>query len=86
MVEAFCQAVDIPFIESALSWETGGDQSAHSWWDSGSFHANLAKSTGLVAQPRRYVDLNGAPHRVRRVYRRMPPHYAHLHQHRIRVG
>ena len=85
MVEAFCDAVDIPFIEDALTWEAGGDPSAHSWWDGGSFHANLAKSTGLVAQPRRYVDLDGAPERVRRVHRRMLPHYQHLYQHRIRV-
>jgi len=85
MVEAFCQAVDIPFVESALRWEAGGDPSAHSWWDGGSFHANLAKSTGLVAQPRRYVDLDGAPERVRRVHRRMLPHYEHMHQHRIRA-
>ena len=85
MVEAFCDAVNIPFIEDALTWEAGGDPSAHSWWDGGSFHANLAKSTGLVAQPRRYVDLDGAPERVRRVHRRMLPHYQHLHQHRIRV-
>ena len=85
MVEAFCKAVGIPFIESALTWEAGGDPSAHSWWDGGSFHANLAQSTGLVAQPRRYVDLDGAPERVRRVHRRMLPHYEHLHQHRIRV-
>ena len=86
MVEAFCAAVDIPFIEEALSWEAGGDPAAHSWWDGGSFHANLAKSTGLVAQPRRYVDLDGAPERVRRVHRRMKPHYDHLYQHRIRIA
>lgn len=86
MVEAFCRAVDIPFIESALHWEAGGDPSAHSWWDGGSFHAKLAKSTGLVAQPRRYVDIEAAPERVRRVHRRMQPHYEHLYQHRIRLG
>ena len=86
MVEAFCNAVDIPFIEDALTWEAGGDPSAHSWWDGGSFHANLAKSTGLVAQPRRHADLDGAPERVRRVYRRMLPHYEHLHQHRVRIA
>ena len=31
IVEAFCQAVDIPFTASALSWEAGGGPSAHSW-------------------------------------------------------
>ena len=83
MTHRFCEAVGIPFIPEALSWEAGGDPAAHSWWDGGSFHANLSKSTGLVAQPRRYVDLDNTPERVRRVYRRMKPHYDHLLAHRL---
>ncbi len=83
ITEQFCEAVGIPFIESALSWEAGGDPSEHSWWDGGSFHANLAQSTGLVAQTRRYVELDKTPERVQRVHRRMQPHYAHLYKHRL---
>lgn len=82
---AFCDGVGIPFIEEALTWEAGGDPSAHSWWDGGSFHANLATSTGLKPQPRKYVDIENTPERVRRVYRRMKPHYDHLYQYRIRA-
>ena len=63
MVRKFCAAVDIPFMPHALSWDAGGDPSAHSWWDGGSFHANLSKSRGLRPQVRRYVDLNAAPQR-----------------------
>ncbi|MBT5571149.1 MAG: sulfotransferase family protein [Alphaproteobacteria bacterium] len=84
MVAAFCDAVDIPFIAEAMSWEPGGDPSAHSWWDGGSFHANLAQSTGLTPQVRRYIEVDDAPERVRRVHRRMKPHYDHLYQHRIK--
>ena len=62
-------------ILTSLRWEAGGDPSAHSWWDGGSFHANLAKSTGLVPQTRRYIDLKDAPERVRRVHAQMLPHY-----------
>lgn len=83
MVAAFCDAVGIPFLPAAMSWEPGGDPSAHSWWDGGSFHANLAQSTGLKPQARRYVEVADAPERVRRVHRRMKPHYDHLYQHRI---
>ncbi len=86
MTRVFCEAVGIPFLPEALSWEAGGDPSAHSWWDGGSFHANLAKSTGLQAQMRRYVDLENTPERVRRVYRRMLPHYQHLYRHRLRAS
>ena len=83
MTAAFCEAVGIPFIESALSWEPGGDPSEHSWWDGGSFHANLAQSTGLTPQKRKYVDLENTPDRVKRVYRRMMPHYQHLYENRL---
>ena len=83
MVEAFCDAVDIPFFPQALSWEPGGDPSEHSWWDGGSFHANLAQSTGLTRQARRYVELEDCAPRVRQVHRRMRPHYGRMHMHRI---
>ncbi len=86
MVRAFCDAVDIPFIEDALTWDPGGDPSEHSWWDGGSFHHNLANSTGLTPQKRRYVEIDAAPERVKQVHRRMKPHYDHLYRHRIRVG
>lgn len=85
ITRAFCAAVDIPFIAEALSWEAGGDPSAHSWWDGGSFHANLAQSTGLVPQQRQYVELENTPTRVQQVYRRMRPHYEHLHRHRLQA-
>ncbi|MEM9844999.1 MAG: sulfotransferase family protein [Pseudomonadota bacterium] len=83
MTRAFCEAVDIPFIEDALTWEPGGDPSAHSWWDGGSFHANLAASTGLTPQKRRYVALEDLPPRVAQINRRMRPHYERLYKHRI---
>ena len=83
IVRAYCDAVGIPFIESALSWEPGADTSAYSWWDGGSFHQNLRDSTGFSPQPRRYVELADASDRVRQVHRRMKPHYEKLRAHRI---
>ncbi|MBC6405965.1 MAG: sulfotransferase family protein [Rhodospirillales bacterium] len=83
MTRAFCAAVDIPFIAQALTWEAGGDPAAHSWWDGGSFHANLAQSTRLKPQTRRSVEIADAPERVRRVHRRMKPHYDHLYRNRL---
>ena len=85
MVEAFCQSVGIPFLAGALNWQAGGDPSAHSWWDGGSFHTNLAQSTELVTQPRHYMALEKLPERVRQVHRRMKPHYDRLHAHRVRL-
>ncbi|MCA0905962.1 sulfotransferase family protein [Ruegeria marisrubri] len=83
MTRAFCDAVGIPFIQEALTWEPGGDPSALSWWDGGSFHGNLAKSTGLAPQTRTHIDIADAPDRVKQVHRRMKPHYDHLYRHRL---
>ncbi len=85
MTRAFCEAVGIPFIPEALTWEPSGDLRAHSWWDGDSFHKNLATSTGLMPQKRKYVQLSDTPPRVQAVYRRMKPHYDHLFAHRITV-
>jgi len=85
MVEAYCDAVEIPFIADALTWEPGGDPAKHSWWDGGSFHQNLANSTGLKPQKSKHIEISDATERVRQVYRRMVPHYEHLYQYRIKV-
>ncbi|WP_420861888.1 sulfotransferase family protein [Algirhabdus cladophorae] len=83
MVQRFCAAVDIPYLPDALTWKPGADTGDYSWWDGGSFHANLRASTGLKPQVRRYVEVAEAPERVQRVHRRMKPHYDHLFQYRI---
>ena len=83
MVALWCEAVGIPFIESALSWEPGARDEV-SWWDGGSFHANLRNSDGLKPQKRKYVELQETPDRVKEVYAKMKPHYDHLYQHRLR--
>ena len=84
IVQKWCEAVGLPFIESALSWEPGARDEV-SWWDGGSFHANLRNSDGLKPQPRKsYIKIEEAPTRVQEVYERVMPHYEFLHQHRIR--
>ena len=82
VVALWCDAVGIPFLPEALRW-TPGPRDEVSWWDHGVFHANLRASDGLKRQPRRYVDLAGAPDRVRVVCDRMRPHYDHLYAHRL---
>jgi len=86
MTKAFCDAVGITFIEEALTWEADRNPSLHSWWDGGSFHEKLSKSTGLKSQKRNYIKIEEAPKRVRRIYNRMKPHYEHLLKYRIQVS
>ncbi len=83
MTKIFCGTVGIPFIEEALTWKVGSNLSQYSWWDGGSFHSNLSKSTGLKSQQRNYVKIQNAPIRVQSVYRRMMPHYQHLYKFRL---
>lgn len=83
MVACWCAAVGIPFLPETLTWEPGARDEV-SWWDGGSFHANLRGSDGLKPQPRRYVEIENTPARVQKVHARVRPHYDHLHAHRLR--
>ena len=82
IVNAYCDSVGIPYIEEALSWKPG-DRDEVSWYDGGSWHANLRDSDGLKPQPRRYIDISEAPDRVKEIYEEVLPHYEHLYSHRI---
>ncbi len=82
IVEAYCDAVGISYLEQALSWEPGERQEV-SWYDGGSWHANLRDSDGLKPQPRRYIDISDAPERVQEIYQEVLPHYEHLYRHRL---
>ena len=85
IVEAWCKAVGLPFIESALSWEPGARDEV-SWWDGGSFHANLRNSDGLKPQPRKsYINIDEAPARVQDVYERVLPHYEFMRKYTLSV-
>ncbi len=84
LVAAYCDAVNIPFMTAALSWEPG-DRSDVSWYDGGSWHANLRTSDGLKPQPRTYIEISDAPDRVQEIYHTVLPHYEAMHKHRLRV-
>lgn len=85
MTARFCDAVGIPFLKRALSWMPGGDPSAHSWWDGGSFHANL-ENPRASGPSRENTSRSPAPVRVQQVHRRMKPHNDHLCQHSIHLN
>ena len=83
LVALWCKAVGIPFLAEALSWEPGARDEV-SWWDGGSFHANLRNSDGLKPQSRsNYVDIERTPKRVREVHARVVPHYEHVYRYRL---
>ena len=83
MVALWCDAVGIPHLPEALHWKPGPRDEV-SWWDGGSFHANLRNSDGLKPQERRHIQIDHAPQRVREVYETCLPHYEHLFAFRLR--
>ena len=85
IVRAWCEAVGIPFLPDALSWEPG-DRSEVSWYDGGSWHANLRNSDGLKPQKRNAVDIHDAPNKVQEIYQVALPHYEYMHQYRLKAG
>ncbi|MEM7209928.1 MAG: sulfotransferase family protein [Pseudomonadota bacterium] len=85
IVNAWCDAVGIPFMPEALSWDPGA-RTEVSWYDGGSWHANLRDSDGLKPQPRKYTDISDAPDRVKEIYDIVLPHYEHMHAQRLTVS
>ncbi len=80
---AYCQATGIPFIPAALNWETE-TRDNYSWYNGGSWHDNLANSTGLAPQKRDYVPIDHDP-RLRKMYDATLPHYEAMYQHRLQA-
>ena len=84
MIARYCEAVGIPFIASALSWQPGS-RSEVLWYDGDAsiWHESLKNSDGLKAQPRSPVEINDLPARLQDLYYDFLPHYQHMHAHRL---
>ena len=82
IVAAWCQAVGIPFLPEALSWDPGARDEV-SWYDNGSWHDSLRNSDGLKPQPRTYGSVEDAAPEVKATYDMALPHYQHLYAHRL---
>lgn len=87
MVEAYCNAIDEPFVAEALSWEPG-DRSDVLWYDGDDsvWHESLKNSDGLKAQPRKEVDIDALPNELRRQYEIFMPIYEEMRLYRIGVN
>jgi hypothetical protein len=85
MVARYCDAVGIPYIAEALSWEPGS-RSEVLWYDGDDsiWHETLKNSDGLRAQPRGRIDVESLSPRSQVLYRDFLPHYRHLHAHRLK--
>ena len=84
MVERYCNAIGIPFIAEALSWEPGSRNEVL-WYDGDDsvWHESLKNSDGLKPQPRRETSVEELPQRLQDLYYDFLTHYQHLHQYRL---
>lgn len=80
-IRAWCAAVNIPFMPGALEW-TPGERKEMSWYDGGSWHANLEASTGLTRQKRDYVSVDHNDH-LKRAFEACQPHYEAIYRHKL---
>ena len=78
---AWCGAVGIDFMPEALEWDTG-NASDMTWYETGTWHDNLAQSTGLSRQKRDYVSIDHNQFLID-AYDACLPHYQTMHPHRL---
>lgn len=83
-MKVYCNAVGIPFIPAAMSWEKRDENPT---WnaDEHGFHDNLKASTGLKIQKRDYPPLNSSDDMMR-LYKACKPHYDALFESRTRLA
>lgn len=87
MVAAYCDAVGIPFISDALTWEPG-DRSEVLWYDrdGSNFHDTLIKSDGLRPQGPSTAPLDELPAELDDLHAAFRSHYEHLRHYRLRLS
>ncbi|SLN72080.1 hypothetical protein ROA7450_03982 [Roseovarius albus] len=85
MVRTYCEALGIPFIREALSWEPGARDDVL-WYDGNDeiWHASLRDSDGLKPIPRKHVDPANLPPSLSGHFEKFMGHFGVLHAHRLR--
>lgn len=86
MVSAYCDAIGIPFIRDALTWEPGS-RSEVLWYDGNDeiWHASLRDSNGLKPIPRKHVNPQELPDNVARHYPLFQGIYETMYVHRLPI-
>lgn len=84
-IQAYCEAVGIPFLPQALSWKPGLP-SNFTWWEAGSWHSQVKSSRGFNSSIKKnYISVEENEH-LKRVYELCFPYYMELHKNRLRIN
>jgi hypothetical protein len=82
-VKAYCNAVGIPFIQEALSWNSRVRPDINQW--EGGWHTYLESSRGFQERKdKQYTNIEDNAH-LQRAYEFCLPYYQKLHQCRLQV-
>ena len=84
-MQAYCEAIGIPFIQSAMNWQGNEELKANPTWnkDEHGFHDSLKSSTGFMKQARSYPPLESSADMLR-LYKICLPHYEAMYEHRLK--
>ena len=84
MVRSYCEAIGIPFIAEALSWEPGARDEVL-WYDGNDdiWHASLRDSDGLKPRTLEPANPDALPDALKRHYDGFLRCYQALHKHRL---
>lgn len=81
IMAAYCRALDIPFIQDAMTWEQGHQDKWDIWEN---WHTDAARSTGIQKDMEVFdTDIHNNDH-LKQFFDHQFPFYELLHQHRIR--
>lgn len=83
VIRAYCAALGIPFIESALNWQPPAQNAGAGPWDGGPWHQSLSTSRGFEASAQaHYPDVHDNA-RMEEFFERCRPAYRQLHAQRL---
>ncbi len=79
-IEAYCDALDIPFIPEAMTWESGHQKEWDIWED---WHKDAARTTGIQKNVETFeVTVDNSEH-LRSFYDHQIPYYRTLYNQRL---
>jgi hypothetical protein len=79
-INAYCKALDIPFIPDSLTWEPAHKKEWEIWKD---WHADAARSDGIRKNVKTFeVTVNNSDH-LKRFYNHQQPYYEKMYDRRM---
>jgi hypothetical protein len=79
-VQAYCRAIDIPYLPESLRWDRSSPPEWHAWQK---WHTDAAASETITSKSNRYERTVTNDPRLRSYYEHHLPFYRELHRYRI---